>query len=146
VHVPATRLFAYPDASVACGQRRYDAGDPPSLLNSAVLVEVTSDSTEDFDRGRKFLHYQSIRELSDYVIVSHRERRIDHFRREADDQWRLATYASAEARVELAPLGGAIALTDVYATVNFEEGRGRATAAVGLHRPPCDSLRFLTRP
>ena len=57
VHVPATKLYAYPDVTLACGERRYDDADPPSLLNPTLLVEVTSDSTEDFDRGRKFLHY-----------------------------------------------------------------------------------------
>src|SRR5262245_27819115 len=77
VHVPATGLYTYPDVVVACGERRYDDDDPPSLLNPSVLVEVTSYTTEDYDRGKKFLHYQSVAELKDYVIVSHRERRID---------------------------------------------------------------------
>ena len=58
VHVPATHLYAYPDVSVTYGKRRYSDDDPPSLLNPTVLVEVTSDSTEDFDRGTKFIHYQ----------------------------------------------------------------------------------------
>src|ERR1041385_1231038 len=41
IHVPATKLYAYPDATVACGGRSYDDGDPPSLLNPSVLVEIT---------------------------------------------------------------------------------------------------------
>jgi Uma2 family endonuclease len=55
VHVPATGLYAYPDVTVACGERRYDESDPPCLLNPTLLVEVTSDSSEDYDRGTKFL-------------------------------------------------------------------------------------------
>jgi hypothetical protein len=50
VHVPATRLYTHPEVSVTCGERRYDDGDRPSLLNPTVLVEVTSDTTEDFER------------------------------------------------------------------------------------------------
>jgi Uma2 family endonuclease len=122
VHVPATRLYSYPDVSVTCGERRYDDGDPPSLLNPSVLVEVTSPTTEDFDRGTKFIHYQSIAELSDYVIVSHRERRIDHFRRQGDGQWYLVTHTRDDARLELGTLDGALALSDVYAGVDFAEG------------------------
>jgi Uma2 family endonuclease len=79
VHVPATKLYTYPDVTLACGERRYDDADPPSLLNPTLVAVVTSDSTEDFDRGKKFLHYQSIAELRDYITVSHSERRIDHF-------------------------------------------------------------------
>jgi Uma2 family endonuclease len=123
VYVPATRLYAYPDVSVTCGERRYDKGDPPSLLNPTVLVEVTSDTTEDFDRGTKFIQYQTISELNDYVIVSHRERRIDHYRREGDGQWHVTIYARADAKVELRSLGGQLALADVYANVELDEGR-----------------------
>lgn len=122
VHVPATRLFAYPDVSVTCGERRYDDHDPPSLLNPTVLLEVTSDSTEDFDRGTKFLRYQSISELREFVIVSHRERRVDHFRRQGDGEWRLSTHKGDD-RINSAALGGALTLNDIYADVDLEEGR-----------------------
>src|SRR5687768_5105576 len=50
VHVLATGLYAYPDVTVACGARSYDDNDPPSLLNPTLLVEVTSATTEDYDR------------------------------------------------------------------------------------------------
>jgi Uma2 family endonuclease len=123
VHVPTTRLYTYPDATVACAERRYGEDDPPSLLNPILLVEVTSDSTEDFDRGTKFLHYQAIAELLEYVIVSHRERRIDHFRRAGDGRWHLTTYAGEDAAVALPVLGGAFSLADVYSGVELDEGR-----------------------
>jgi Uma2 family endonuclease len=123
VHVPATRLYAYPDVTVACGERRYTDDDPPSLLNPTLLVEVTCDSTEDFDRGTKFLHYQGIGELREYLVVSHRERRIDHYRREGDGQWHLTAHTRDDASVELPALGGVIPLADVYAGVELGEGR-----------------------
>jgi len=123
VHVPATQLYTYPDVTVACGERRYDQAAPPSLLNPTLIVEVTSDSTDDFDRGKKFIHYQSIAELCDYIIVSHRERRIDHFRREGDGQWRLTTHTRDDALVEVLKPGGSIALLDVYRGIDLDEGR-----------------------
>jgi len=123
VHVPATKLYAYPDVTLACGERRYDDADPPSLLNPTLIVEVTSESTEDFDRGRKFLGYQSILELQNYLIVSHRECRIDHFRRSVGGQWHLMTHTRVDAFVDLPEFGGVIALTDVYGNVDLDEGR-----------------------
>ena len=123
VHVPATKLYTYPDVTVACGERRYDDADPPSLLNPTLVVEVTSDSTEDFDRGKKFLHYQSIAELRHYVIISHGARRIDHFRREGDGQWHLTTHTRDDALVDVPDHGGVIALSDVYDNVDLDEGR-----------------------
>src|SRR5690606_18951305 len=122
VHVPTTRLYAYPDATVVCGERRYDDGEPPSLLNPTVIVEVTSDSTEDFDRGTKFLHYQAISELQEYVIVSHREPRIDHYRRLDGGQWRLVTLNADSAALTLASLNGTVRLADIYGDVDLNEG------------------------
>jgi Uma2 family endonuclease len=121
VHVPSTGLYAYPDVTVACGERRYDDNDPPSLLNPALIVEVTSESTEDYDRGTKFLHYQAIDGFREYLVVSHREPRIDHFRRLESGQW-LATACTGNAVVETVVLGGVLAVRDVYAGLELSEG------------------------
>lgn len=122
VHVPATGLYSYPDVSVACGERRYKDDKPPSLLNPTLIVEVTSDSTEDFDRGSKFVHYQAIESLREYVVVSHRERRIDHHRRLDSGQWLATAHVSEAAVVEIAVMGGSFRLGDVYAGIDLTEG------------------------
>jgi Uma2 family endonuclease len=123
VHVPATGLYTYPDVIVASGQRLYKDDNPPSLLNPTVLVEVTSDTTEDYDRGSKFLHYQSLESLREYVIVSHRERRLDRHRRLDSGEWLATAYTGDDARIELSSLGRAIQLAEVYEKVDFSEGR-----------------------
>jgi Uma2 family endonuclease len=120
IHVPATGLYTYADVLVACGERRYKNDNPPSLLNPAIIVEVTSDTSEDFDRGKKFLHYQSIAELRDYIIVSHTERRIDHYRRDGR-QWTLSSLATDGAPLPL--LDASLSLVDVYADVDLDEGK-----------------------
>ena len=122
VHVPATGLYTYPDVSVACGERRYKEDKPPSLLNPMLIVEVTSDSSEDFDRGSKFVHYQAIDSLREYVVVSHREPRIDHHRRLDSGQWLATAYLTEDAAVELAALSGSMRLGDIYAGIDLTEG------------------------
>jgi Uma2 family endonuclease len=122
VHVAATGLYAYPDVTVACGDRQYRDDNPPSLLTPTLLVEVTSDSTEGDDRGKKFLHYQAIASLKEYVIVSHRERRIDHHRRLESGQWLATAYLKDADEIELPALGGHVRLADIYAEVDLAEG------------------------
>lgn len=117
IHVPATGLFAYPDLTVVCGRPEFHPRDDHTLVNPRVIVEVLSDSTEAFDRGAKFGHYQGIASLEEYVLVSTRERRIEHFRRQDSGQWLLTVHAGDHARVELPALGGSIALADVYEKV-----------------------------
>ena len=123
VHVPATRLYTYPDVTVACGERRYANDNPPSLLNPTVLVEVTSDTSEDYDRGTKFLHYQAIASLREYVVISHRERRVDHHRRLETDQWLQTTFTEDNATIALPAVGGSVRLADLYLKVDLDEGR-----------------------
>lgn len=122
IHIPMTALYTYADVLVAWGDRRYKPELPPSLLNPSVIVEVTSDTTEDYDRGKKFLNYQSLPDLQDYVIVSHREVRIDHYRRSKGGEWILATHTALDSLVTLTGLEGAFTVNDVYEGVDLAEG------------------------
>jgi Uma2 family endonuclease len=131
IHVPATRLYAYPDVTVACGERRYHDDDPPSLLSPTLLVEVTSDSTEEHDRGTKFLHYQAIASLREYIVVSHRTRRVDHHRRLDSGQWLLTTYSGEDADIALPALGGSVTLAELYHKVDLAEGAAPRREPVG---------------
>jgi Uma2 family endonuclease len=77
VRVAATGLTTYPDVSVICGRTERDPASPSTVTNPTAVVEVTSDSTEDYDRGSKLEHYQMLPSIRTIVIVSHREPRID---------------------------------------------------------------------
>ena len=59
------------------------------VVNPVVIVEVLSDSTEKYDRGDKFEQYQTIASLRDYVLVSQKKGRVEHFRKQADGTWVL---------------------------------------------------------
>jgi Uma2 family endonuclease len=77
VRVMATGLATYPDASVVCGPTERDPDKKTNVTNPRVLVEVTSDGTEEYDRGQKLEHYMQISSLGAVVIVSHRERWLE---------------------------------------------------------------------
>src|SRR3989442_14646818 len=49
VRVTATGLDTYPDVSVVCGKAELDTEDPNAITNPAVLVEVLSSSTAEYD-------------------------------------------------------------------------------------------------
>jgi Uma2 family endonuclease len=87
VRVVDTGLDTYPDVSVICGQPEFDPDDKHALLNPVVLVEVTSPSTEDYDRGDKLAHYKRIPTVREVVFVGHRERVVEVVRREQDGSW-----------------------------------------------------------
>src|SRR5436190_2579280 len=94
IYVEAVGLATFPDCSVICGPlQQHEPSPTATALNPAILVEVTSDSSEDYDSGPKLEYYRTIPTLREYVIVSHRERRITLHARAAEHGWetRVAT-------------------------------------------------------
>ncbi len=112
VRVRATGLVTYPDVSIAFDPEEHDAVDPDTLVNPIVLVEITSPQSEAYDRGAKLDHYVQIPSLREVAIVSHREPRIDVWRRD-DDGWTVQTSGRGES-AELASVACSIPIDDIY--------------------------------
>jgi len=113
VRVPATGLATYPDVTVVCGPLEFDPDDAKrhTITNPALIVEILSPSTEEYDRGEKLLHYQQIASLHEVVLVAQAEQRIEIWRR-GPGVWALETGASDH--VHLATLGCDLPLATVY--------------------------------
>jgi Uma2 family endonuclease len=92
--------YVYPDISVVCGQVVAEPGSNDVLANPTILIEFLSNSTEQYDRGLKWHGYQRIESLTDYLLVSQAEPRIEHFRRDRTRTW-LYQFAAAGERVAL---------------------------------------------
>jgi Uma2 family endonuclease len=100
VRVLATGLATYPDITVVCGPRERDPEDENAVTNPALIVEVLSRSTEEYDRGDKFEHYKRIPSLRQVVLVSHREREIEVWTRGDGDTWtRVVSRDGAQANL-----------------------------------------------
>ncbi|HVK75265.1 MAG TPA: Uma2 family endonuclease [Kofleriaceae bacterium] len=97
------RRYVYPDVTGVCGEILMQPDARDVLLNPAILVEVLSASTEQYDRGLKWEGYQRIPSLTDYILASQAEARIEIFRRGADGAW---TYRAVGAGERLTLTGG----------------------------------------
>lgn len=95
VRVEATDLSAFPDASVVCGEVEAPAVDAHAVSNPSLLLQVTSRSTEDYDRGDKLSHYKQLPSLMAVVFVSHRHRRVTVVSR-VDAGWEEHDYRGGE--------------------------------------------------
>ena len=113
VRVRATGLATYPDVTVICGALERDPDDPNAAVNPTVLVEVLSPSTEEYDRGEVSAHYRKIPSLREYLLVSHRERRIERWSRQRTDDWELQSAAAGEV-LHIAALGIDLEIDAIY--------------------------------
>jgi Uma2 family endonuclease len=114
VYVEAVGLATFPDGSVICGPlQQHEPSPRATALNPMVLLEVTSDSSEDYDTGAKLEYYRTVPSLRDYIIVSHRERRISIHGRGEGAEW-TARVAIAGGRVSVAALRLELIVDDIY--------------------------------
>jgi Uma2 family endonuclease len=114
IYVEAVGLATFPDSSVICGPlQQHDPSPTATALNPMILIEVTSDSSEDYDTGPKLEYYRTIPTLREYVVVSHRERRIAVHSRGTDDAW-ATRVAIRGGRVEVASLSAELIVDEIY--------------------------------
>jgi Uma2 family endonuclease len=114
IYVEGAGLATFPDGSVICGPvEQHQASPMSTALNPSILLEVTSDSSEDYDTTTKLACYRMIASLQEYIVVSHRERRVVVHRRTAAGEWSAYT-AIAGGKVRVESLGLELAVDEAY--------------------------------
>jgi Uma2 family endonuclease len=74
------------------------------------------DSSERCDRGDKWEQYQTLPSLRDYLLVSQKKARIEHYQKQDDGSWVLRVTGRGE-RVVLDSVGCELAVDDAYSKV-----------------------------
>ncbi len=121
VFVPKTGLYTYPDVVVVCGEPKFQDNVFDTLLNPTLLIEVLSETTESYDRGKKFQHYRSIESLQEYVLVSQDEARIEKYVKRGDGFWLLSEAVGLDSEIEFASIECRISLAEVYDKIDFSD-------------------------
>ncbi len=124
VRIDKARKYTYPDLVIACQTERFEDEHRDVLLNPVVILEILSDSTEAYDRGRKFLHYQLLDSLTNYLLVSQDAPRIEIFTRQQNNAWLYAEFHGLDAVVEIESIGCNLRLGDVYHKVDLPDSIG----------------------
>ena len=119
LNVEATGLFTYPDLSVICGALQFAENTDDTAVNPTLVVEVLSDSTEAYDRGKKFENYRQMPSLMEYLLVNQKEPRIEQFARQADGSWVLREAGGLETILHLPSLDIDLPLKEVFTGVEF---------------------------
>ncbi|SLM31969.1 conserved hypothetical protein [Desulfamplus magnetovallimortis] len=121
VKIEAIKKYTYPDIVVVCGNEEYDDENNDILLNPVVIIEILSDSTEAYDRGDKFSHYQFIDSFAEYILISQYFQKIEKFIRKKDNTWIYSKYEKTEDTITIHSINCQLSLSDVYKDVNLSE-------------------------
>lgn len=116
-----TQNWFYPDFLIKCPPFRFHLRDKNALMNPRAIFEVLSPETERFDRTAKFDQYATNPELSDYILVSADELRVEHFRRLSEGDWARRVYTARDAALTLDNFGITVPLGEIYEDIEAEE-------------------------
>jgi len=119
VQVDRIGLYTYPDVVAAGSDREFLDRREDTLLNPVLIVEVQSESTEAYDRGKKFEQYRTLDSLQEYVLVAQDRKLVESFRRQPSGQWLLTTAAQADDILELTSITCRLKLADIYENVTL---------------------------
>jgi Uma2 family endonuclease len=120
VRVAKTNSYDYPDLLVTCARGAQTMDLSAVTVEDPVLViEVLSATTEATDRREKLLAYRTLASLSEYVLISQDEARVEIHRRRGDIGWEKIEYFGPET-VELASVGLQIGMREIYEGVPIE--------------------------
>lgn len=120
VKVGATGMYTYPDFTVVCGKPIFEDENVDTLVNPTVVFEVLSPSTEAYDRGAKFAHYERLDSIKEIVLIDQSRVRIERHVRIEEGRWLRETYHSLESAIRLDAIGIALSLAEVYERVEFD--------------------------
>ena len=110
------KRFCYPDAQVVC-----DSNELSSVFQDhpVSIIEVLSDSTEAYDRGKKFEHYRTIPSLQHYVMIAQDRHSIDCFSRTTDGSWSMTSCQGLDGKIALDAIDSELVGAEVYDKVVF---------------------------
>jgi Uma2 family endonuclease len=120
VRVDQTGLYTYPDIVAVCGKPQLLDAEVDTLLNPQLIVEVLSPSTEAYDRGKKFAHFQRLESLQEYILVAQDQVRVERYSRQGT-QWLLTTWDSLDSTLPIESIGCQVQLRVIYDKVVFPE-------------------------
>jgi len=120
VSVRGGESYLYPDIVVTCRREQFQDDRFDTLVNPILVIEILSASTEGYDRGAKFLDYQAVPSLREYVLITQSPRRFEIYRRQADGAWLYQSWAFSPPPLVLHSVDCTLSADDVYFKVDDE--------------------------
>ncbi|GEO08617.1 Uma2 family endonuclease [Segetibacter aerophilus] len=117
IHIPKNTLYTYPDILIVCDKPVFVDNEFDTLLNPAVIIEILSPSTGNYDRGAKFDLYREIESLKEYILIDSTSTHCIHYLKNADLTWTLSEAKNLADTFEVTAIALQLQLSDVYAGV-----------------------------
>jgi phenylacetic acid degradation protein/carnitine operon protein CaiE len=119
VYIETKELLTYPDLSIVCGEPATRNNDDWNLINPAVIIEILSKYTQEYDRGKKFELYKGLVSLREYILVDSRSVLVEQFCKGEGGLWDLRKYNQLTDRIIVGTVSVGLRLEEIYENVRF---------------------------
>jgi len=119
LHIETQQHYVYPDIMVVCDEQAYISDD---MVNDAtIIIEILSPGTEAYDRGLKFLHYQSLPSLREYALISQEVVQVEIYRRKPDKKWEYERLSSLTDVLTFSTVDYTLSLEELYRSLPLKK-------------------------
>jgi Uma2 family endonuclease len=123
LRVAPNGLYTYPDVMVIRGGPQFADDRKDTVVNPVLIVEVLSESTEAYDRGKRFEQYRALPSLREYLLVAQDAPRIEQYTRQPDDRWLLSETSGGDTSIQLASVDCVLPLAGIYDQIEWQANR-----------------------
>ncbi|MGF1603020.1 MAG: Uma2 family endonuclease [Thermosynechococcaceae cyanobacterium] len=124
--LPKCNLYTYPDVMVMPRPLELQTGRKDTVINPIFIAEILSESTQGYDRGKKFSAYQTVASFEEYLLIDQYQPRVEQYVRQEANKWLLTVHDGQKAQVSLASVPVEIELADLYENLEFDEALDNA--------------------
>lgn len=112
-------LYTYPDVMVLDKPIQLQSGRTDTVINPCFIAEVLSKSTQNYDRGEKFVSYRTIESFREYLLIDQYKIQVEHYVKTAAHQWLLTIYSDLDTVVSFNVFDIQIKIADLYENIEF---------------------------
>lgn len=117
--IPQCECYTYPDIMVVKKPVQLQTGRTDTVMNPCLMAEVLSKSTQDYDRGEKFVAYRTIESFQEYLLIDQYRVHVEHYVKTAAKQWLFSEYDDPTIVLSLSCLGFDLKIADLYEGIDF---------------------------
>lgn len=137
--IPQRNLYTYPDVMVVAKPLVLQPGGADTLTNPCFLAEVLSQSTQDYDRGEKFVAYRTLKSFREYLLIDQSSIHVEHYVKTSAHQWLLSEYDDPNVTLWLQVVDLHVQIADLYENIKFKHPfvpRTSPSFLIKMHRTP----------
>lgn len=117
--IPDFSLHTYPDIMVLPKPLELQTGRKDTVVNPCFIAEVLSKSTQNYDRGEKFVAYRTIPSIQEYILIDQYRVYVEHHIKTAAHQWLLSEYDDPTIMLSFSSFEFQIQIAELYENIDF---------------------------